>query len=434
MKFKIRVNIFLFGLIAFIPSSLYAASWTLADCLKQAEKENLSLKVSKLNENRAGVILKTAKTDYYPTVSANINNTLYDSPLQSGPQDHYRLSLGINGSMTLWNGGATSLSVETATLDKEEAVRRTELSLLNVRESILNAFFSYLSAKEKIGIATASLELSKAEYENNNKLFEVGSLTQRDLVLSEADAAQKQVALLTAEQNLENAQTALRQLLELDRQESFEISTAGLDTTAPDTSVTLPPFEEVFADVQKKYPGLAADSLAALSAQKNVKLAGKNSSISVTLGAQASTGLQAWESDAYGKQLKHGYNHSITLAINIPIIDRGVTTNKILSAQIESAQAEISKQETSKNLENIVEQLYLNALSAERQWIAATIQQNAYESALKFAENQKAAGAITYTDYLEHKNNLETAKLTVTQAKYTTLLARALLNLYRGNL
>jgi outer membrane protein len=416
--------------ILFFSTTLFAAEWTLEDCLKRAEESSLSIQVSKLSEEQANVAIKTAKIDRYPSLSASINNTLYDNPFVEGPQDHYRLSLGLNGSMVLWNGGATSLSIETAQIDKQAAEKRTALATLKIQVSVLEAFYALLNANEKIAVAKKALEISEAEAENQFKLFEAGSITKRDLVLAKADAAQKKVSLLSAEQSKINAETTLRQLLEISREEEFSIKSENLETLTPDSLENLLSVEDLLKKAKEKNPNLAADSLAILSAEKNVKLAGKNSSISVTLGAQAGTGLQAWESGAYGDQLKYGYNHSITLGINIPIIDKGTTTNKVLNAQIQSEKSKITQQETEKSLENLIEQLYLNALAAENQWQATVLQVEANETAFKVAEDQKNLGAITYTDYLSYRSELETSKLTLTQAKYTALLARALLNLY----
>lgn len=410
--------------------SVFAADWTLEDCLKRAEEASLSLKVSKLGEEQAAIAIKTAKTDRYPSLSANINNTLYDNPFVEGPKDHYRLSLGISGSIILWNGGATSLSVETAQIDKQEAEMRTALASLNLRVSVLDAYYAYLTANEKIEIAKKALEISEAEKENQFKLFEAGNITKRDLVLAEADAAQKQVSLLTAEQAKTNAETTLRQLLEIPREEEFRIIAENLDSLTPESLEEIPSLDSILNLAKSSNPNLVADSLATLSAEKNVKLAGKNSSISVTLGAQAGTGLQAWESDGYGNQLKYGYNHSVTLGINIPIIDKGSTTNKVLNAQIQSERSKITQQETLKALENLMEQLYLNAMAAENQWKAAMLQVQANEAAFQVADDQRNLGAITYTDYLSYKADLETSKITLTQAKYSALLARSLLKLY----
>ena len=154
----------------------------------------------------------------------------------------------------------------------------------------------------------------------------------------------------------------------------------------------------------------------------------------MTLGANSSTGLQAWESGAYGDQLKKGWQNSISLGINIPIIDGGATTNKVLLAQVNETQSRLSLQETAKSLENSVEKLYVNAVSADLQWKAAMLQVQAETEALQVAEEQRNAGALTYTDYLTQKNNLEKAQVTLVNAKYSSLLARKILDLYQGKL
>jgi outer membrane protein len=87
-----------------------------------------------------------------------------------------------------------------------------------------------------------------------------------------------------------------------------------------------------------------------------------------------------------------------------------------------------------KTLENSIEKLYLNAVSADMQWKAAILQVQAETEALSVAEEQRNAGALTYTDYLTQKNNLEKAQITLTNAKYTSLLSRKLLELYQGKL
>ena len=181
-------------------------------------------------------------------------------------------------------------------------------------------------------------------------------------------------------------------------------------------------------------PGLKSDSISIKAAKKNTELAGKGSSITVTLGASAGTGFQAWDSCCPGHQSKHGYQHSLKLDIKIPIIDHGSTANKVLSAQVAETEAQVALQEASKNLENNLEKLYINAMSADMQWKAASLQVEAETEALQVAEEQRNAGALTYTDFLTQKNSLDNAKVTLTNAKYTSLLARKLLELYQGKL
>ena len=416
-------------------SLIYAdGPWTLASCLKQAKEKSLSLETAKLREKQADVSIEQAKVGNYPTLSASIGNTLYDSPFKSGPQDHYRLNVGISGSYTLWDGGSTRLSIRASELNKEAVRLSTKETERSVQENVLNAYMNLLAAIEKLRTADNSVELAQAEYENYNTLFEAGSITKKDLTQSQANVLQKQAAQLSAQLSVNTSKTTLRQLLELPESENFEIAGIESEIQTPDALSPIPSLDVLQKTVMDNHPGLKSDSLSVQVAQKNTEIAGKGKSIKVSLGANASTGLQAWDSDKYGRQLKDGYSHSVSLNINIPIIDGGATENKVLQAQINETESMVSLKEQAKSLETAIEKLYLNALSADMQWKAAILQVEAETEALHVAEEQRNAGALTYTDYLSQKNSLESAQATLTNAKYTSLLARNLLDLYQGKL
>ena len=394
-------------------------SWTLSACLKQAKEKSLKLESAKLREQKADVSLEQAKVGNYPTLSASIGNTLYDSPFRDGPQDHYRLSAGLSASYTLWDGGSTRLSIQANEINKEATRLSTKETERSVQESVLNAYMNLLAAIEKLHTADATVELAKAEFEHYNTLFEAGSITKKDLTQSQANVLQKEASQLAAQLSVSTAKTT---------------SAPESEIQTPDALTPIPTLDALQATATETNPGLKSDSLAIQVAKKNTEIAGKGKSIKVSLGANASTGLQAWESKKYGSQLKNGYQHSVSLNINIPIIDGGATENKILQAQISETESQVALKEQAKTLENNIEKLYLNALSADMQWKAAILQVEAENEALQVAEEQRNVGALTYTDYLTQKNRLESAQSTLTNAKYTSLLARNLLDLYQGKL
>lgn len=425
--FFIAVSLTAFNAFAATPN------WTLSDCMAQAKKASLKLQSVKLNEEKAGVSLTQAKNDRYPNLSASINQSLYDSPFISGPQDHYRLSLGLSSSMKLWDGGATSLTIQNRSLKKQSLSFQIEQTWLEIQESVLNSYISLLAAEENILVARATLLLAQEELNRVQYLFDVGSLTQKDLVLAKSEFAQKKTATLLAEQAVENGRTSLRQLLEIPREQEFQIEAPELLITTPNEMPPLIPLAKLLKDIQKTYPGLLADSVTILASQKEEAIASKTNSISVSLGASASTGLNAWQSNAYGNQVKNGYSHNLSLGVSIPIIDNGATTTNILQAQIGVTQARLNKKETEKNLENAIELLYLNAQSADLQWEAALLQKEAAKEVLRVAEEQRISGIMTYIDYLEQKNKLESAEFNLNKAKYNSLLMRKRIDLYRGS-
>lgn len=405
---------------------------SLEDCVKLAREQSLDMESAKLSERVSEASLQSSKAAGRPTVSAYVRNSLYDTPFDGQSQDHYRFSMGLSGSYTLWDGGSTSINVESKQLALEASKYNTELAALNVQESAMNAFVNVLAAQESLETADSALVLSDSLVSYNERLYDAGSITRSDLALVRSDAATSKVKQISAAQTERSAKTSLRQILEFSRSDSLTLVAPQANYEKPSDMGDLPSFEEVLAETRAHYPGFISDSLKVQAAAKDVELASKNSSISVTLGAEASTGFQAWESDRYARQMKNGYTHSITLGINIPIIDGGTTTAKVLSAQVERERAKVSQRETGKTLENNLEQLYMQAESADASWLAAIAGLESAGEAYRVAVEQRAAGSISFTDFLEQKNKLQSAKSTLTQAKYTSILARSLLDLYMG--
>ena len=405
---------------------------SLEDCVKLAREQSLDMESAKLSERASEASLQSAKASGRPTVSAYVRNTLYDTPFDGQSQDHYRFSMGLSGSYTLWDGGSTRINVESKQLSLEASKYSTELAALNVQESAMNAFVNLLAAQEDLETSDSALVLSDSVVSYHERLYEAGSITRSDLALVKSDAANAKVKQISAAQAERSAMTTLRQVLEFSRSDSLKIVAPQARYETPSDMGTLPAFDEVLSETKAHYPGLISDSLKVRAATKDVELASKNSSISVTLGAEASTGFQAWESDRYARQVKNGYTHSLTLGISIPIVDGGTTKAKVLSAQVESERAKVSQRETGKTLENNLEKLYMQAESADASWLAAIAGLESAEEAFHVAAEQRSAGTISFTDFLEQKNNLQSAKSTLTQAKYTSILARSLLDLYMG--
>ncbi len=245
----------------FLCAVLAGTAWalpplSLEDCVKMAKKRSLEMESARLSERASEAALNASKTSKYPTLSAHVNQSLYDSPFNGKTQDHYRLSMGISGSYTLWDGGATGIDVESKQLSFEASKFGSELSALTVQEKAMNAFVELLAAKEALAVAGSAVELSDSLVLYHERLLEAGTITRSELSLAKSDAASAKVKLISAEQAERSAKTSLRQILEISRSDSFEILSPETSLENPSDLGEIPPFETVLAETRKHYPGL----------------------------------------------------------------------------------------------------------------------------------------------------------------------------------
>ena len=86
----------------------------------------------------------------------------------------------------------------------------------NTVSTIIMAYRTLLQAQEQLTIARQSLDRSRAQLETNQALIDAGRMAAAELVQTQADIANQQVAFLAAEQQRNSAQLGLLRLLAMD--------------------------------------------------------------------------------------------------------------------------------------------------------------------------------------------------------------------------
>jgi outer membrane protein len=426
---KLQKTPFVLALLSF-SSGIWAAApstWTLADCLVRAQERSLLIQGARLNEKSASSNLDQARKSRLPDLSASISQSLYDSPFAADPQDHYSLSLGLNSSVELWNGGRQSYNIAQKQYLAQSAQLSSAQTTQDLSESVITAYLQVWSLTESEKSAQEALLLARANLQKDSVLYNNGSLVASELSLSAATVASDSLSVLQAAHSRALAQTSLRQLLEIPAGESWSL--------APPDSVL--PKEPVALAVQQsnalaRSATRQSDSLQILAAEAGVQVASAEQYPTISLGASAGTSLRAWESDEYGEQLKTGYNHKLTLGINIPIIDWGAAEAGVLQAQVSKERAELNAKTNSKQLENTIEKIAQQTEAARLQWQAAQLQLSAQEAALKVVNEKRTLGAVDNVTFMSQKAQYQNAQAKLNQAKYSYLLGHALLALYTG--
>lgn len=86
-----------------------------------------------------------------------------------------------------------------------------------------------------------------------------------------------------------------------------------------------------------------------------------------------------------------------------------------------------------KELYSTIEGLWLDALNAQQQYVAAETKVKSSQTSFDMVNEQFNLGMKNTVELLTEKNNLLSAKQQLVQAKYMAILNRTLLNFYAGN-
>jgi outer membrane protein TolC len=134
--------------------------------------------------------------------------------------DIFEPNLQLSFRQPLLRGAGINLnraSIDIARLTEQVNILNLKSTLI---DTITNAIFAYrnlLQAQEQLKIEQQSLELAQQILEVNRALIEAGRVAPVDIVQSQTAVANRQVSLLTAQNNLEATKLALIDLLDIEQ-------------------------------------------------------------------------------------------------------------------------------------------------------------------------------------------------------------------------
>jgi outer membrane protein len=400
---------------------------TLQSCIEIAQKNSLTLLTAKLSEKTAGSSLEQAKNARLPNLSGSVQQGMSGSIIEDS-KTSYSLSMGLNSSMPIFTAGRIGHSVGQAQYRKEIAELNSEAAGRNLSEQVIKNYMQVWSSTEAEKSAQASLALSKKLLAKDSVLFNAGSFTANDLALAFAQVASDSLSLMQAQSNLVQNFTALRQLLEIPQNAKFSL-------LPPDSAKAeaMANYAELLSQAQQNSIDKKMDSISILSAAEAIGVANAARYPNMSLSGRASTGMR-WEvaEPKYQTQLKNGLGYSLSLNLNIPIIDWGSAADGVLQAQVAKERAEIASMNTQKQLENAIEQLVLQTETYRLQWEVSSIQVEAQRLSLEKSVQQHELGMLDISSLVQQQTIFNNSQVRHTQAKYSYLLSKTLLALQIG--
>lgn len=426
-----------------VRSAQQTAQWTLRDCIEYALRENITLKESRLNEKSAEADLKQAKAALYPSLSfssgQNITNRPFQSEsstvsgseiLQTSSTTSYTGSYGLNAQWTIYGGGRLSSNLKEQELNQRIAALGTGTQANTIQETITQLYIQILYASEAVKVCENTLSTSQAEQERGQQLLEAGSISRADYAQLCSQVSSDRYQLVSAQATLEDYMLQLRQTLELDNTATLELYLPEI----PDDNILdpLPDKMQVYGAALETRPEIASGNLSIELSDISLKSARSGSLPSISLSAGIGTNHISGSGYTFTEQIKRGWNNSAGLTISIPIFSNLQNKSAIEKARIQQQVSRLNLTKQMKDLYKAIEQLWLDATSAQQQYIAAKDNYASASTSYDLVSEQFGLGMKNTVELLTEKNNLMSAMQQMLQAKYMVVLGRELLGFYSG--
>jgi len=359
------------------------------------------------NPSRAfGMIIAQRRLNFSP--STDFNNP--------GGTDNYRPE--VTARLSLFRGGqdyfqskAAKLGVEAATLEKS-AIRNQLI------QTISSTFYAYLASVEADKVAIRSIEAVKNELTQSRNRFEAGSVLKSDLLSLEVQLAQAQDTKIQTANAIELAKIGLKSLLGINASKSFEID-SSINWVMPQANQS---FDELLNIALSQRPETQ-------TANKHIEIAQQQ--------LNAARGAYLPKADAYvsygsdSKNLDYSSNRdnvSAGVMVEMDIFSGFRDSKTIKRAEHQLAIAKKTAKQTQLTIENAVKSAHLKVLEALARIKVTSTSVTASEEALRLVNEQRKAGVVTVTRYIEAEVARDKSHARNIAARFDALRAEAELN------
>lgn len=410
--------------------------WSLEDCITYAIENNITIKDAALNKSIAEIDYSKAKSSRLPNLfgsaSQNFSSGNTIDPITSSyvTDQINSTNVGLNSSMTLFQGNQISNQIKQNKLLLEQRVYLEEVEKNNIELNILEVYLQTLFSKESIAIAENNLAASEKEVLRAKARLDAGTIALSDYTEAQSQAATNKYNVIASKNDYQQYIIQLKQLLELSPLENLEIETIDENMDLINLEIDK---NQLYNNAIGFLPEIQASKLNIAANEKELDIAKGGFLPTLSLNGSVGSGYTSINDNTFSDQFDVNFNQKIGLSLSIPIFNRNQTKAAVKTASINIEKAEIQKQNTEKEVYKKVETAYQNAVSAQEQVIAADASKTAAEQSYKLAQKKYELGGLSTTDLVISQNTFTNAQQNYLQSKYLNILYHQLLQFYQGN-
>lgn len=327
-----------------------------------------------------------------------------DRKIQPSRENSYTTSFGITFTQPFLKGGG----FETATASVDIARLTEQINILSLKSTVIDTVTSTIFAYRRFMQAKRQLEISKHAFERAKELLEInkaliaaGRIPKMEIIQAEAEVANREFAVLTAEKNFEAARLSLIKVLDIDKNMPImPIEETDIKFFRPDIALCETLALKNRADYLQTNLQLQVAELNLLVA-KNDRLWNLSLDTSYNISGTDSSAGNAWDLK------KKDWN--IGLKLNIPIGDLTIQQNYI-NAKINMEKTKVRQEEVRETVEVEVINAVSEVEKAIKQVELARRMRELAEKKLEIEMEKLKAGRSTNFQIITFQNDMVIAQ------------------------
>ena len=457
-KSLIFTIIFLMGLGGYAQNKA-KDSYTLAECISLALQNNLDLKSTNLRANTAKVNYQQSKADFLPSINGNFNLGVNDGrSIDPFTNDFITQELtfsnsGLSLDVTIFNGFRLLNAAKQNQLNKKASEFDIEAARQDLILNVTLAYLQVLNAKDVLKLTKTRLETTKQQLKIQEDFYENESGNPADYTDILGQIENDETSILTAQTGLNNAELGLMRLLNLKER-------TGINTNDLISGFELYPLSadqvyeegELRIEASKKGMNVARSQFV----PEIAFFGGINTNYSSAAQTFVSTGSSIMETGdfvtvdgqdlpilteqvsfssqniSFRDQLDNNLNTVVGVAVRVPLLNGFKAKNDVGLEKIRVEESILELERIQLDIKNVIFQVHFDMEVAYKRHQSLVKQVEAYEESYRINDIRFNSGVSNFLNYVTSKNNLDNAKVNLTNAKYDYILRTKVLEYYRG--
>lgn len=398
---------------------------TLDQALEVALSESNTIKIADMTIEKSGYAKKGSYASLYPNISASgsYQRTLKKQvmvmdmggePMEIKVGQDNNITTGVSASMPLVNAQLWQ-SLKLSALDVEMAVEQARSSKVSLISQVKQAFYGALLAQESLELMQQVYDNAEKNYERTMQRYNVGKASEQEMLRAKVNLMNAEPSVSSAENVVSLSKWQLKALMGINLDTEIDVIGA-LDEYASELLLMETPTDLKDNSTLQQF-GIQLKQLdATLKMQKYQYIP--------TLAASIGYNYMAMGND----KLSWHPNSTASLSLNIPIFDGFAKHFNIKQTQKAIDMMNLQKEDTERNLriamKNYTDQMEL----CLKNFDAAKNTVDLAEKSYQITEKMYETGKVTLVELNDAQLALTQSQLTIYQAIYDYMVAKASLD------
>lgn len=446
--------------------------WDLRRCVEYAVTNNVSVKQTDVQARLAELTFKQYKLSQIPLVGFG-GNVGYSSGQSQDPATFSLITTGLwsnqyflQTSVNFFNFNSLKNNIAGSKLAYAAANAATDKLKNDVSLNVANAYLQALLSIQLANAAGLQVKLSQSQLDITRKQVIAGALPELNAAEIESQLAQDSSAYVTAVSNVSQAILTLKAYMSLDAAAPFIIDTPKVDRIPIENIFDLDP-AAVYKLALQNQPQQKVDALQLQSASKYAAankaamlptfslngqfystytnqtyepITNSFSVVTVPIGRVVGTNDQVvydqkiynYQKTPYFNQLNQNFRQSISLGVNVPILNGGSLRTNYERSKLNYKNYELQQQSDNLTLKENIYQAYNLAIAALQKFEAQKKTLDATQKSFEFAQKRYNVGLLNTIDLLTNQNNFFKAKSDLLYDQFDYVFKMKVLEFYKG--